>query len=353
MIVADRTTRFDSIGRVRRRRDDEPPDPPEPPDIEPPEPDPPPPPRQDSADAAVFRVLAPDHLTRFLAPVRDEGPVRATVDMGALFDQVIAMTAPATTFTAALGGVLDAPTPTDPTEPAPPAPIPSQLSPRFGAPMARALAELGQEWLLPGLGEVPANTALALRTNSSFVQAFMIGLNHELGRELLWREFPTALTATFFQRFWDSAIDPAAPVDVDPLADWGDRPLGAAPATGERFVLLLRSELLRRFPDALVTAVKGSETLLPVFTGALVPDVRYFGFTIPEAEAEQWSIVIAEQPGAPRFGFEVGDAPAGVSHAPAADATSAALAHRLRQLPARITIPVSVLLRPENPEIDQ
>ena len=88
----------------------------------------------------------------------------------------------------------------------------------------------------------------------------MIGLNHELGRELLWREFPTPLTATFFQRFWDNAIDPAAPVDLDPLADWGDRPLGAAPATGERFVLLLRTELLRRFPDALVTAVRGGET---------------------------------------------------------------------------------------------
>ena len=215
--------------------------------------------------------------------------------------------------------------------------------------MARALAELGQEWLLPGLGEVPANTALALRTNSSFVQAFMIGLNHELGRELLWREFPTALTATFFQRFWDNAIDPAAPVDLDPLADWGDRPLGAAPATGERFVLLLRTELLRRFPDALVTAVRGSETRLPVFTGALVPDVHYFGFAIPETEAEQWSIVIAEQPGAPRFGFEVGEAPAGVSHAPVTEATSASQAARLRQLPARITIPVTVLLRRPTP----
>ena len=196
------------------------------------------------------------------------------------------MTAPAITFTAALGHLLvptrRRPTGPAPTDPGPTGPIPDRLQPRFGAPMASALAELGQEWLLPGLGDVPANTALALRTNSAFVQAFMIGLNHELGRELLWREFPTPLTATFFQRFWDNAIDPAAPVDLDPLADWGDRPLGAAPATGERFVLLLRTELLRRFPDALVTAVRDGETRLPVFSGALVPDVRFFGFAIPE-----------------------------------------------------------------------
>ncbi len=64
-----------------------------------------------------------------------------------------------------------------------------------------------------------------------------------------------------------------------------------------------------------------------------------------ESAAEAAEHVEAEQPSAPRFGFEVSAAPAGVSHAPAPDATSAALAHRLRQLPARIVIPVPVLLR--------
>ena len=359
-VVLDRTTRIGRAGRIgpalRRRRDDDDPDfPDDPPDPDPPDPDPPEFP--DSADAAAFRVLAPRHLTRFLATPPTAGPIRATLDVGALFDQVIAVAAPALTFTAAFGGLLDAPTPTDPstpdpTDPEPVGPVVSTLSPRFAAPMAGALAELGQEWLLPGLAEVPANTALALRTNSSFVQAFMIGLNHEFGRELLWREFPTALTATFFQRFWDSAIDPTAPVDLEPLADWADRPLGAPTATGERFVLLLRSELLRRFPDAIVTAVRGNDTKLPVFTGALDPDVRFFGFAIPTNEAEQWSIVITEQPSAPRFGLEVGDRPAGVTHAPVADTTSAALAFRLRQLPAWITIPVPVLMRPHEPAVN-
>ncbi len=213
--------------------------------------------------------------------------------------------------------------------------------------MANALAEFGQEWLLPGLDGVPANTALALVTNSAFVQAYMIGLNHEFGRELLWREFPAPLDATFFDRFWDSAVDPDAPPDLEPLAARGDRALDDDATPGDQFVLLLRSELLRRFPDAIVTAKKGSEVRTPAFTGALDPDVRYFGFPIQQSEAAAWSIVIAEQPGAPRFGFEVGEVPAGVSHAPAPDATSSALAERLRQRPARITIPVRVLMRKE------
>ena len=89
-----------------------------------------------------------------------------------------------------------------------------------------------------------------------------------------------------------------------------------------------------------------------MFTGAIDPDVRFFGFAIPTNEAEQWSIVITEQPSAPRFGLEVGDRPAGVTHAPVADTTSAALAFRLRQLPARITIPVPVLMRPHEPAVN-
>ncbi|HEX6886542.1 MAG TPA: hypothetical protein VF143_00435 [Candidatus Nanopelagicales bacterium] len=354
-VVRDRTTRASRIppALARRRDDDGLPDIPEPPEPREPPEEPGRPPRPDSPDAAAFRELAPRHLTRFLNADHNARPVPTPIDMPALFDQVLALTAPATAFTAALGRLLAGPTPTLPNRPTPSAPLPASLSPRFGAPMAGSLAELGQEWLLPGLGEVPANTALALRTNASFVHAFMIGLNHELGRELLWREFPTPLTATFFQRFFDNAVDPTAPVDLDPLAEWGDRPLGAASTTDERFVLLLRTELLRRFPEALVTAVRGSETILPLFTGALVPDVRYFGFAIPATEAAQWSIVIAEQPGAPRFGFEVGHAPAGVSHAPAIDATSAALAQRLIQLPALITIPVPVLLRPDDPQVNR
>ena len=110
-------------------------------------------------------------------------------------------------------------------------------------------------------------------------------------------------------------------------------------------MLLLRSELIRRFPDAVVTASKPGTTLMPVFRGSLDPDVSYFGFTIPLADAEQYAISIAEQPGAPRFGFEVGEAPPGVSHAPVSDSSAAQLAGRLRQLPARITIPITVLMR--------
>ncbi|HSK32606.1 MAG TPA: hypothetical protein VK903_03905 [Propionicimonas sp.] len=343
------------MARRRPTDPDEPfPEDPELPEPEPePEPDPHHPPRPDNQVAATFRVVAAAHLTAFLptaAPGGTQvgGTQVGVLDVQALFAEAKALTSPARTFTAQVAGMLTTPMP-EPTD----TPVPSlQFTPRFDTPMVRALTELGQQWLLPGLDGVPANTAVALRTNGAFVESFLVGLNHEFGRELLWREFPTPLTATFFERFWDAAVAPDAPPDIPLLATWADRALGAPTIVEERFVLLLRSELLRRFPDALVSAVRAGpppEHLMPVFRGSLEPDITFFGFTVPLADADEFSIVIAEQPGAPRFGLEVGEAPAGVSHAPAAGATSAQVATNLRQLPARITIPVSVLLRKPAP----
>ncbi len=85
---------------------------------------------------------------------------------------------------------------------------------------------------------------------------------------------------------------------------------------------------------------------MPILTGAMEPDVRFFGFDIAAAEIGDWSIVIAEQPTAPRFGIEVDEVPAGASHLPltAGDGDAARLATRLRQQPVRMTIPATVLL---------
>jgi hypothetical protein len=227
---------------------------------------------------------------------------------------------------------------------------PVALTPTFPQPMALSLADLGQELLLPGLDGVPPNTIVPLETNTPFVEAFLVGLNTELGRELLWREFPVPAGTTFFDRFWDGVQ--GAPPDITPIATWGDRALGA-PSTGgtdERFVMLIRSDLLRRYPHAVIYATQAAsggqpaKESFPIFSGALLPDVRFFGFDIPADEFSQWSIVIQEQPSAPRFGVEVGMVETS-SHLPVTgDPHSARVADRLRQTPVRIAIPSSVLL---------
>jgi hypothetical protein len=53
---------------------------------------------------------------------------------------------------------------------------------------------------------VPQNTIGLLQTNRRFIEAFMVGLNHEMASELRWREFPTDLRGSYFRSFWDTSI---------------------------------------------------------------------------------------------------------------------------------------------------
>ncbi|HSI93555.1 MAG TPA: hypothetical protein VK925_08640, partial [Jiangellaceae bacterium] len=308
---------------------------------------------KDSPAAAAFRAAARAHLDAFVTvrPPPDRPPL-PTGTLVEVFDEAVLRTRPVETYTLQVLQLIDRKEP----------PLgqdrvltEAQFVPRFRTPMASSLAELGQDLLLPGLDGVPPNTVVPLRTNTPFVEAYLVGLNNEFGRELLWREFPTPARATYFDRFWDPGPGSSRPPDIPALPSWSDRSLGAGAVTVERFVILVRSELLRRYPHAVVYATRPApggtpEIAHPIFTGAMEPDVRFYGFDIAAADIGTWSLVIAEQPTAPRFGVEVGEAPAERTHLPAGPGHAAQLARQLLQTPVRITIPATVLLREEDDE---
>lgn len=77
--------------------------------------------------------------------------------------------------------------------------------PVIDKPMYRKIQEISPDYLMPGAGEIENNSIFILRENRKFIESFMIGLNHEMGRELLWREFPTDQRGTVFRHFWDYA----------------------------------------------------------------------------------------------------------------------------------------------------
>lgn len=252
---------------------------------------------------------------------------------------------------------------------------PILAAPQFEQPMYKPLARLSQDWLLPGLEHVPANTVALLETNRRFLEAYMVGLSHELSRELVWNEFPTDQRGTYFRQFWDpsgavaadgsTAPDPESLRDITPIHGWGGTELGqhrpGARAGGEHVVLLVRSELLRRYPGASVYAAYGSaaagegpndRALHPVFHGVLPPDVAFYGFATSVDEllkvdgGRRWYLVLEEPAGEPRFGFDdTAEQPfAGTSPAPGR--TAADVAVHLFQQPVRVLIPASRLLPP-------
>jgi hypothetical protein len=180
--------------------------------------------------------------------------------------------------------------------------------PTFSQPMYAPLRELAPELLLPGVGAIEANKVTVLKSNPRFIEAFMAGLNHELASELLWREVPGELRHTYFQTFWDG------PPQIPELHRWDpEAELGGSFTGGDALVLVIRGELLRRYPDALIYAVPaagpttpGDGEVLPVFRAHMDPDLTFLGFPLTETQARGHFFVIQEQPSAPRFGLDDG-----------------------------------------------
>ena len=75
--------------------------------------------------------------------------------------------------------------------------------PKFDLPMYKPLAEHSAELFLPNVNLIEQNSISILETNQKFIEAYMLGLNHEFARELLWREYPTDQRGSYFRQFWD------------------------------------------------------------------------------------------------------------------------------------------------------
>lgn len=204
---------------------------------------------------------------------------------------------------------------------------PVMAAPDLPEPLYGALAVADPDRFLPGIGDIPDDTLTLLETNPRFVEAFMVGANHEMNRELLWRRYPTDRRGTPFRRFWDR-VDRAP--DITAVHEFA-APLRLGTNSGAdlrgSLVLLVRGQLLRRYPEAVVYAAPAktdgsfdptpSVIENPVFWGRIAPDVTFVGFDLAREDVEPapgWYFVIAEQPTAPRFGLDV---PIGGSAAPA------------------------------------
>lgn len=221
--------------------------------------------------------------------------------------------------------------------------------PEFKQPMYEPLRDLSQEHLLPGIGEVPFNTVGVLETNPAFIESYMLGLSHEMARELRWREYPTDLRGTYFRQFWNPEgrvppLSDEARKDIDYVHRWNDSlglggnyaakmaaKTGGEASVGGQLVLLVRGEVFDRYPNTHVYAAKALEnsdgdgptrepdlpdpatgtegtTEHPIFRGTLDPDVTFFGFDLTEADAladPGWFFVIEEPPSEPTFGLDI------------------------------------------------
>jgi hypothetical protein len=241
---------------------------------------------------------------------------------------------------------------------------PAMAYPVFDIPMYKPLADASAELFLPHINLIPQNSMTLLETNQRFIESYMVGLNHEMARELLWREYPTDQRGSYFRQFWDvSLVLPVNPTpadreklrDIPELHKWslhsglGEHNQREANGEAALLVLVIRGELLKRYPTAVIYAQKSkwhrkddgtidvnaerelveltpaeedslppAKIRKPLFEAKVDPDIYFIGFDLGALEAKGgthstddpgWFFVIKERPGEPRFGLD--DVPEG------------------------------------------
>jgi hypothetical protein len=236
--------------------------------------------------------------------------------------------------------------------------------PKIDLPMYKPLKDISSELFLPNINLIPDNSITLIESNQRFIEAYMVGLNHEFSRKLLWRGYPTDQRGSYFRQFWDvgSYIDSEGLstnalkeklYDIPPLDQWsltsalGDHNNRITDAAASaQAVLVIRGELLKRYPTAVIFAQHAKWALKngkidltqprsldeltsaeeanppvtkirsPLYEAKVDPDIYFFGFDLTVAEAKGqsgkkptddpgWFFVIQQRPGEPRFGLEL------------------------------------------------
>ena len=343
----------------------------------------------DSVEASRFKAALRDTFTLTLASAK-VGAIapKVSLDLTVLATEMVETIKPSRTIpTRVLAGIFVPPRIVGELI-APPAAtfVEPMAYPIIDQPMYEPLKDRSSELFLPNINLIEMNSITLLETNQRFIESYMVGLNHEFARELLWREYPTDQRGSTFRQFWDvRSFFNAGNLndddlkeslrDITPLHTWAknttENPdpeklkLGThdnrqqGPVVKKRLVLVIRGELLKRYPTAVIYAHRAcwqrkkvtpaddkkdpclrsgvidnkqerrltpldaaeedtpprNKLQTPLFEAKVDPDIYFFGFDLTVEEAiggtgedpaddPGWFFVIKERPGEPRFGLD-------------------------------------------------
>ena len=236
--------------------------------------------------------------------------------------------------------------------------VPVMAYPEFPQPTYEPLRDISSELLCPNIDLVPPNTLSLLITNQKFIESYLVGLNHEMGRELLWSEYPNDQRGSYFRQFWDvydfvnkeenlseqQLVEKLK--DIPEIHTWistsvlGTHNHRESGTDTEQLVLLVRGELLKRYPNTVIYAHRAQWQLdsannidknrprklapietkeeqeanekYPLYSAQVLPDIFFIGFDLTVEEARGlneddpgWFFVLKERVGEPRFGLDI------------------------------------------------
>ena len=313
---------------------------------------------QDSPQAVAFRSAMKETTALFAASLKPVPPLPA-LKLAPVTAHILAELQPAHTIAKRIKANIDfdrfgiLTPPLDPLDEL-------LIAPDFPQAMFVPLKTISDELLLPNVGLIPPNTITLLKTNQKFIESYLVGLNHEMAREFIWREYPADPRSTYFRQFWaGTESNPNQNLsdkqraeklkDIKPIHTWqktsdlgGNNNRKPGP-NAEFLVLLIRGDLFKRYPNTEVYAAKAewhdpplkepgepceifrtpasdvffdNEKLIRkhIFNGNIGPEIRFFGFDLDEDTARGdmqhpkndpgWFFGLREHPGEPRFGLD-------------------------------------------------
>lgn len=189
-------------------------------------------------------------------------------------------------------------------------------------PIIPELFALDPATLSPGLTNLPEGGVMALNFDAAAIDAVVLGANTEVLRELRWRGVPhDPLTSPVRRVFPAPSNTSKLSPDTIPLRHWKDeRPLGEGRSSKIKFIVLIRSQLFRKYPETVISLVEASwdhngkrrelnpnKTHLPKVMGQLGEDITYVGFSQDRLDMVGDSDPTANRPG----GFLVFEQPDG------------------------------------------
>ncbi len=294
----------------------------------------------DSPEASRFKTALKDAYS--LSAVQTTPPDRVSLALDAMANRIVTHVNPETTIRTKLVNQIKVPDRLKDGMTEPAETISEVMAyPELDIAMYKPLSDLSSELFLPNINLIEQNSITLLETNTKFIEAYMVGLNHEMARELLWREYPTDQRGSYFRQFWDISNFLPASGDIDerlreklmdifPIDKWPKIPGAENPeehllgkhnprAQSEaNLVLVIRGELLKRYPTAVIYAHRATwgenangqqdirvdrkfielsdaekndpgghrdKVKTPLFEAKVDPDIYFFGFDLTPDQA--------------------------------------------------------------------
>jgi len=213
---------------------------------------------------------------------------------------------------------------------------PIMMAPKIRDAMYRPLVSLNKDYILPGIENLKNNGTTLCEENRRFIESYLVACNHEMGRELVWRHFPTDQRGSVFSFFWDAVQAVNPPKDIKDIHTW-DQVLGrnkAGLSSSPNLVLIVKSDLIRRYPSTIIYAIKitnaGSQPrywsdayptknppideeimIDPIFRAQVGHDTLCVGFPFSRNEVQgstrdgEYYFVLQENQDLPRFGLDI------------------------------------------------